>query len=313
MDSMKNKLNLQLFAEGGAGVGASTGATVGGDSGAATNAVGESATQGDLSKVVYGKSDPNITQSESATSTESTPEDRLKLFDNMIKKGGDWHDEFTKRTQDIVDKRFAKTKGLEEQVKSFDPIMQTLAAKYGVEATDTAAIAKALDEDTSMFEDAAFKEGLSPEQYRQKLALERENAQLKEAEQRRQAEEHSQQIYTQWLKDAEALGQKYGRQIDLATECQNQQFMDLLANGVQFEAAYKAIHADEMLNGAMAFTAQKVEQALVNKATSYAGRPVESGSQSSSTQVFKSDPNQFTDADMKEIRRRAEAGERIVL
>ena len=310
---MKNRLNLQLFADGGAGVGASTGATVGGDSGAAT-AVGESASQGDnLSQVVYGKSDPAVAQQEGANSTDSTPEDRAKLFENMIKKGGEWHDEFNKYAHSMIDKRVKSYKGLEEQVKSYDPIMQTLAAKYGVEATDTAAITKALDEDTSMFEDAAFKEGLSPEQYRQKLALERENAQLKAAVEQRQAEEHSKQIYSQWLKDAEALGQKYGRQIDLASECENQQFMDLLANGVQFEAAYKAIHADEMLNGAMAFTAQKVEQALVNKATSYAGRPVESGSQSSSTQVFKSDPTQFSDDDMKEIRRRVEAGERIVL
>ena len=307
---MKRKIELQLFADGGAGAGASTGAAGSEGSGAA-EAVGDSATQGDLSQVVYGKAVPNMAQSEDGANTTNSTEDRAKAFDNMIKKGGEWHEEFNKRTQSILDKRFKETKGLEERIQSFNPIMETLAAKYGVDAKDTKAIEAALNSDTSLFEEQAYKEGLTPEQYRAKIALERENAQLKAAEEARKAQEHSEQIYSQWQEDAKSLEAKYGRQIDLAAECENQDFCDLLANGVQFEAAYKAIHMDEMLNGAMAHTATKVQEALVNKAQSYAGRPTENGSMSSSTQVFKSDVNKLTDADMEEIRRRVEDGERI--
>ena len=306
------------MAEGGAGTGPSTGTAGSNGSGAATSGVQGDLpeSQGDLSHVVYGKADPTLTQSkEDVTSANDIkPEDRHKLFENMIKKGGEWHDEFSKKTQTILDKRFAEAKSLEERVKSYDPIMETLAAKYGVDAKDVKALENALNNDTSLFEEQAFKEGLTPEQYRQKLALERENAQLKAAEEARKAQVKSEQIYSQWLEDAQELGQKYGREIDLAAECENKEFTDLLAAGVQFEAAYKAIHMDEMLNGAMAYTAQKVEQALVNKASSYANRPLENGSLSSSTQVFKSDVNKFTNADMKEISRRVlEDGERIVL
>lgn len=305
---MKKKINLQLFAEGGAGASAA-----GSEGSGAATAEGVSATQGDLSQVIYGKADPDMAQQESANPTTSTPEDRTKAFENMIKKGGEWHDEFSNKTQAIIDKRFKDVKNLEATVQSFNPIMETLAAKYGLDASDTAAITKALNDDTSLFEEAAFKEGLSPEQYRAKLALERENAQLKAAEEARIEQEQSNQIYSQWLQDAEALGQKYGREIDLAVECENKDFTDLLGAGVQFEAAYKAIHADEMLNGAMAFTASKVQEALVNKAANFANRPVENAGMSSSTQVFKSDPSKFTDADMAEIARRVEAGERICL
>ncbi len=304
------------MAEGGAGTGASIGEAGSNGSGAATSGVAGDPpeSQGDLSYVIYGKTDQALAQPKDDVSTANDikPEDRQKLFENMIKKGGEWHEEFAKKSQSIIDKRFAQTKGLQEQLKSYDPIMQTLAAKYGVDAKDVDAVVKALENDTSLFEEQAFKEGLTPEQYRQKLTLERENAELRAAEEARKAQIQSEQIYSQWLNDAQALGEKYGRDIDLAAECENKDFTDLLKAGVQFEAAYKAIHADEMLNGAMAYTAQKVNQALANKAASTANnRPLENGSLSSSTQVFKTDVNSLTDEDMKEIARRAEAGERI--
>ena len=314
---MKRKINLQLFAEGGAGAGASAGNAGSNGSGVAgMGVVGESpAPQGeDLSQVVYGKSDQTLAQSNDVTTANDIkPEDRQKAFDNMIKKGGEYAEEFNKRTQDIINKRFKETKGLEETLKSYDPIMGLLAAKYGLDAKDVKGIEKAINDDTSLFEEAAFKAGLSAEQYRDKLRLEQENAQLKAAEEARKAQINSDKIYSQWLEDAEKVSQMYGRSIDLATECQNDEFTGLLAAGVDFETAYKAIHINEMLNGAMAATAANVEQSLINKATSYASRPVENGGMSSSTKVFKSDVSKFTDADMREIARRVEAGERICL
>jgi restriction endonuclease len=69
-----------------------------------------------------------------------------------------------------------------------------------------------------MWEEAAYKEGLTVEQYRNKLALEQENARLKEAEEARAAQEGAEKIYAQWLSDADALKQKYGIDFDFATE-----------------------------------------------------------------------------------------------
>lgn len=314
---MKKLINLQLFAEGGAG--ASTGAGVAGSNagGAVTGVAGDSPVSqegGDLSGVVYGKSDMALTQPNNVNSpNDISPEDRQKAFDNMIKKGGEYAEAFNKRTQDIINKRFKETKGLEEKLASQNTIMQTLATKYGVNASDIEGLTKALEDDTSMWEEAAFKEGLSVEQYRNKLALEQENARLKAAQEQIEADQGATKIYNQWLEDAEAVKQKYGVDFDFATELENPQFTDLLGAGVQFEAAYKAVHIDEMLNGAMAQTAEKVSEALVNKVASRAQRPSENGIQSSSSRTFKSDPNKFTDADMAEIARRVEAGERIVL
>lgn len=314
---MKNKLNLQLFGEGGA-AGASTGAGAAGaeSSGAATGVNGDSPVSQageDLSNVVYGKSlnqevaNPNDVK----TTNDISPAERLKAFDEMVKKGGEYSDVFNKRVQDIINKRFKETKALEESLKSHEAIMNTLAAKYGVDAKDAQALEKAINDDTSMFEEAAYKEGLTPEQYRNKVQLEQENARLKEAEQTRIAEANSQQIYSQWLQDAQAVGEKFGREIDLAAECENEDFTRLLGSGVGFEAAYTAIHFDEMLNGAMAATAENVSQAMVNKIQSRGRRPAENGVQSASSKIFKSDPSQLTDADITEIENRVRRGEQI--
>ena len=308
---------LQLFADGGgASAGASTGTAASGEGGVAESGVmgASPEAQGeDLSKVIYGKSEQTLAQS-TVDTTEST-EDVAKTFKEMIKKGGKYHDEFNKYSQDMINKRFKETKGLEEQLKSHQPIIETLAAKYGIDAKDINGLAKALDADSSMFEEAAFKEGLTTEQYRHKLELEKENARLKAAEEEAKQQRRSEEIYAGWLKDAEAMVQKYGIQnFDLAAEMENDAFTRLLGSGADFESAYKAIHFDEMLGGAMAKTASNVENAIVNKITSRAQRPAENGMTSSTNhELFKPDPSKWNDKDIDEVLARVRRGEQIVL
>jgi hypothetical protein len=314
---MKNRFNLQLFADGGAGASAGAAASAGEGSGegsgAATGVKGDSPVSQkgeDLSDVIYGVSiKQDVANPNDANPTESIkPADRKKAFENMIKKGGEWHEEFNEFSQNMINKRFKETKGLQEQLDSQKAIMQTLAAKYGVDATDTKALTKAIEQDNSMWEDAAYKEGLTVEQYRNKVALEQENARLREAEEARKEEAGAQQIYAQWLADADAVKQKYGVEFDMAAEMENPEFTQLLGSGVPFEAAYKTIHFDDMVNGAMAKTAQTVSQAMVNNIQSRSTRPAENGIQSASNKVFKSDPSKLTDADVTEICRRVARG-----
>ena len=311
---MKKLINLQLMADGGAGASAATA-----DSGAAAGVSGASpaAQKGeDLSNVVYGKSNnQDVANPSDVNATDNVnPADKQKAFDEMIKKGGEYAEEFNKRTQDIINKRFKETKGLQEQLKSHESILGLLAAKYGVDATDTKALEAALNEDNSLFEEAAFKEGLSVEQYRQKLQLEQENARLKAAQNEAAANAQSDQIYAGWLQESEELVNKYGIQnFDLAAECENPEFTRLLGSGVSLEAAYKTVHFDDMVNGAMAATAQIVSQAMVNNIQSRSRRPAENGTQSASSTIFKADPSKFTVRDLDEIRRRVAAGEEIAL
>lgn len=312
---MKRKINLQLFGEGGAGASTGAGATGSEGSGAVTGVTGDSpvsqSTGEDLSDVVYGVSNNQevATPNNVETTEDIDPAERQKMFDEMIKKGGEYADAFNKRTQDIINKRFKETKGLEEQLKSQESIIQTLAAKYGVDAKDIAGINKAIDEDTSMWEDAAFKEGLTVEQYRNKLALEQENARLKAERDEAEAEEGANRIYNQWIIDSESLISKYGLQnFDLREELANPEFEQLLRNGISLEAAYKTIHFDDMVNGAMAYTAQNVSKAMVNNIQARGRRPVENGASSASSKVFKADPNQLSNQDIDEVIKRVARG-----
>lgn len=310
---MKKLINLQLMAEGGASA-----AAPGAEGGAATGVEGASpvAQKGeDLSQVVYGKANvQDVANPNDANTTDSIdPADKMKQFDNMIKKGGEYADEFNKRTQAIIDKRFKEMKTLEETLKSHDSIMGLLAAKYGVDATDAKALEKAINDDTSLFEEAAFKEGLSAEQYRQKLQLEQENARLKAAQEEAQRTAGAEQIYAKWLAEADEVKAKYGVDFDMASEMENPQFTQLLGAGIDFEAAYKTIHFDDMLNGAMAVTAQNVSQAMVNNIQSRSRRPVENGTQSASSTIFKADPSKWTDSDMDEVIKRVAGGADIAL
>lgn len=308
---MKRKLYLQLFGEGG---GAPAGAAAGGEAGgtATTGVDGDGpGSQGeDLSKVVYGKSTQTVAEPQGETTV--TPEEKTKAFEDMIKKGGEYAEEFQKRTQDIINKRFKETKQLQEQLNSHNPIMDMLAHKYGLKSDDAEGIMKALDNDTTMYEQAAFDEGLTVEQYREREQLRRENAQLKAAEDEMKARENSQRIYANWLKEAEEFASKYAiKDFNLEAETQNPEFTRLLANGVGIEAAYKAIHFDEMLGGAMATTADNVSKALANRVATRASRPSENGIDSPGNSIFKSDVSKLTDADLAEICRRVKGGEKI--
>ena len=317
---MKHKFNLQLLADGGgASTGASTSEGTGESSGAVTGGMRDipgSQGEDDLSNIEFGVSmqSQEVAQPEvKGENTTKTPtEAELQhAFDEMIKKGGQWHDQFDKRTQDILNKRFKETKKLEKTLESHNEILGVLAAKYGLDASDSEGILKAVNDDDSLFESAAFEQGLTTEQYRNKLKLEQENKALKAAQEEAARNTNAEQIYAGWLKDADAVSKKYGVEIDLAAEIENPDFTNLLSNGISFEAAFKTVHFDDIVNGAMATTASQVEKAIVNNITSRQARPAENGTQSASGKIFKSDPSQLTDAELDECIRRVARGAQI--
>lgn len=308
-------INLQFFSEGGADGASAASVNSSNESGktAATGVKGDSpVSQGeDLSKVIYGTSIENLANSEEEVATPSA-EDKKKAFENMIKKGGEYAEEFNARTQDIINKRFKETKNLEATLKSHEPILEAIARKYGVDPTDAIALQKAIDEDDSLYESLAFEEGLTVAQYKEREALRRENQAFREAEEKAKAEQQTQEIYAGWLNEAESLVNRYGlNDFDLAAEMQNPDFASLLAHGISLESAYKAVHLDDIIGGAMAQTAATVEKKVANRIASRHQRPSENALMSSNTNTMKSDVNQLTNDDIDEIVKRVRSGEKI--
>jgi hypothetical protein len=300
------EFDLQMFAEGG-GDGAGTAAGTAAGDGTGT-AEGETGRGLPLSDVVYGKQAEAEQTAASEKDQAGNPKTKTQMFEDLIK--GEYKDEFQRRTQNIINQRFKESKTLEEKLQTHDAILNMLADKYGVDAADVAGLQKAIEADESFFEEEALKRGLSVKQLKEMKQLERENEAFRQAAQQQEMQQRSQQIYSQWMQQAQDFKTRYGLDnFSLETEIQNADFVNLLKAGISVESAYKAVHMDDMIGGAMAKTASEVREKMANSIASRQNRTQENGvSSPQSTQVFKRDVNSLTKADREEIERRVMRG-----
>ena len=297
------KLNIQFFGEGaGTGASADTGAE---GSGAETGSI-------DLASQGSANNGDNVDVTEPQGETAKTPQQRQEDFEALIR--GEYREEFQKRTQRIIDKRFKQQGELENTLKSHDELLTVLAQKYGVDSRDAKAIMDAINKDDSFYEQEALDKGLSVKQLKEIKQLERDNASLRKAQEEAESKRHTDQIYSEWLNESEELKNKYGLDsFNLESEIQNPEFIKLLAGGISLESAYKAIHFDDMVGGAMAHTAATVKEKMANNIASRSGRPAENGVSSQSTSNFKTDVNKMTKADRAKIMREVQKGANVVL
>lgn len=246
-----------------------------------------------------------------ATGAETQP-----TWDELIK--GQYKKEYNQAVKDAVNKRFKNQRDLQGQIDSIDPMVRALAQKYGVNANEDGsipieALTKMVLDDNSMYEEEAFQRGMSVQDLKQLKQLEAENKALRSANQRTEEQKEWDAIVSQ----GEALKQIYP-EFDLDMEMGNAQFGRLLAtmqrsgfpNPVQ--TAYEAVHREEIMSGAMRYAVSQTEQKISNSIQSGMRKPTEnlSTSQSAAT-VPGSDPSRLTLAQIQDIKKRAERGERI--
>ncbi len=301
---MKIKMNLLLFAEGAA---AAAGAA----------AEGGVADQGAESTVVYGVEPKEAASDHPKSGTDvktETQKAEKPTFEDLIK--GEYKSDFDARVDGIVKNRLKNAKQAEEQLKSHEPLLQMLAEKYGADAADVKSLMKALEEDDSFYEEEAIKKGMSVKDLREIKKMQRENAELKsviDQANRRQEEEHqAKAIYSDWLKQSEALKQKFPS-FNLEAEMQNPEFVQAMnVRGMTVEKAFMLAHLNEIQPQLMQMTAEKVEQKVVNRIKARNERPAENGTAAYNASVIrKADPRQLDKNDLAEIERRVRAGERI--
>lgn len=268
----------------------------------------------ELANVVYGKQaieqQADSVQSEEATTepVTKTPEERKAEFTRLLNE--EYKDLDTERMQSIIDKRFKETKTLQSQIETVSPLIEMLASRYGVDSSDYEALTQAIEEDSALYEEEALERGLTVEQLKEMKKMERENNQLRKVFEAKQAEEEANMIYSKWLEQGETLKQTFPT-FDLSNEVQNSDFVKLLQNGVDMETAYKVLHQDEILGGAMQYTAQQVQQKVVNNIKARASRPSENGIQSAGAVVTKTDVKSLSKKDRAEINKRVLRGEHI--
>ena len=193
-----------------------------------------------------------------------------------------------------------------------NPLMDMLSARYGLKSDDTAGLMKALEADESFLEDAAAKNDMPPAKYREFLQMKGENERLKNQNEEQLKQQQRDQQYAVWEQQAAQARQKFPN-LDLNVESQNPQFRQLLFAGIDVGTAYSVLHQDDILAGAMQYTAQTVKQKVANSIAAGNSRPAENGASGQSAAIIKSDPSKWTKADREEARRRVARGEKIYL
>ena len=281
-------LNLQLFAEGGSGDG-------GTGSEGTTGATGTAAV-----------SQTSITDADGVTATNI---DREAEFEKLIK--GEYKDLYDARMQDTIKNRLKGQKETVERYEALAPTLETLAKKYGVDASDIEALNKAIEEDDTYYEEEALEKGVTVEQLKQIKKMEKENAELKKLRDEQNAKEAAEKKVAGWMEESKQVKAIYP-QFDLRSELQNSKFAELLrVPGVDVRTAYELAHKDEIIAGAMQFTAKTVEKKIADKIAANGARPTENGLNSQSASLTKSDVSQLSKADILDIQRRVARGEKI--
>ena len=302
-------LNLQLFADGGAGAagaGAGDGGTADGQGVTAAAALPQrkGVKNNPLANVKYGIQEESAPAAEVQKKETAAPPDRNAEFERLIK------DLYDARMQDTIRKRL---KGQEETVDKFNalsPTIELLAKKYGVDASDIDGLNKAIQEDDAYFEEEAMQRGIPVQQLKEIRRMERENADLKRQMQEQQTKENASRLYSKWMQQAEDAKKVYPS-FSLENEMQNPKFVDLLRSNIDVGTAYFVLHKDEIIPAAMQFTVKTAEQKAVNKIIAGGNRPTENGMSNQSAAVVKSDVSQLSKADRQEIIRRVARGEKI--
>ena len=297
-------LSLQVFAE---GAGAGDGGTAQGQGVTAGVASQQKGVSNPLADVKYGIQEESAPDAGVQKTTE-VQTDAEAEFDALIK--GQYKAQYDARMQKTIQQRLKGSKETVDKYNALQPVLETLAKKHGVDASDIEALQKAIEADDYYFEEEALERGLTVKQLKEIRSMERENADLRRQMQEQQTQENANKLYAGWMTQAEAI-QKVYPSFDLRAEMNNPKFVDLLRSNIDMRTAYEVLHKDEIIPAAMQFTAKTVESKIAKKIAANGARPAENGMSSGSPAVVKSDVSQLSRADREEIIRRVARGEKI--
>ena len=306
-------LNLQRFTEGGG-----AGAPAGGDAG--TGATGtdagsqraEGSQQAAKPVVVYGKQEGAEAAPAAAdagqTGEGAAAPDRNAEWQKLIT--GEYKEQFQRQVQGIIDKRFARYKGMEENAGKTAALLEKVAARYGLDGGDLEAIGQAIDSDRKFLQEQADKAGMTVEQYRTYSQALRENRALRQEAESRQRDAAVQQQIAQWQQQAEQVKQIYPT-FDMDTEMRNQNFVSMLKSGVDMRTAYQSAHFDELMRGGMQYATAAAQAQTARNIQARGQRPMEGAAGGNAAVVTKSDVTKLSKADREEIARQVMRGKKI--
>lgn len=253
---------------------------------------------------------------ETEENVQLTPEQRRNAFAKAMQQ---YPEEFEEAMQHAA--RMA-VQSIRENPQ-LNELGKVLAEAYGIDMSDMDGLIDAVKngrvKNDEYYETLAAQRGISVktarEMDRMEGQLQRANAEKQQAEQLRLAAEHQQRaaaVRARWEAEAAKLKNSYP-DFELDEVLNNPAVADMIRRGVGLEAAYRAAYFDRLMENQTARTAKQVEQGVATRIQQRGQRPAENGTHPGGAAEMKVDVAHMTRQQRKELARRAQRGERIVL
>ena len=218
--------------------------------------------------------------------------------------------EYNKEMQAVVQSRLRNAKSAEENLSKLTPALELLARQEGLDPAnlDYDALAKAISNNKSFYEDKALEMGVSVETAMKIDQEERGKAREKREQERTIEQEKIKKHFDGLLKQGEAMKQVFPN-FDLMTELQNPAFARMTAPnvGISVEDAYYAVHRDEIQFASMQVAAQKTAQKISNSIQAGNRRPNENGTSGQAPSVTTFDYRNASPEQRAELKRQIRA------
>ena len=222
--------------------------------------------------------------------------------------------EYNKQMQAVVQSRLRSAKGAEENLGKLIPALELLARKHDLDPAnlDYDALAKAISNDESYYEDKALEMGVDIGTAKKIDQEERDTAR----QQRQEAQNLEQQKIQQHFMKLQQQGEEMKKvfpNFDLRKELQNPAFVRMTSPnvGISVEDAYYAVHRNEIQAAAMQVTAQKTAQKISNSIQAGSRRPNEAGTSGQAPSVTTFDYRSMSPEQRKALKDRIRSGEKI--
>lgn len=283
----KLKLNLQLFADGGAGA---AGAGEGGASGEGAQAA--AAHTGD--------------------DAQAAAEKRAADFQKFKTE---FKSEYDAEVQGVLKSRLKTARENEKAANEYraktEKIFEALGMKYGLGADKVDEILAEVEKDNSYYEDEAVRRGMDVAELRRVTAVERENAQYRARDAAAAAKAEINRKYQALLDQVPEVQAVYP-DFDFEKESEaNPLFRKLCVMGIPMMNAFESTHIKEILSRGMQVAAQTASaktQAIQNHNRQ---RPEENGLSGSGKADTKVDISKLSPAQIQEYIEKARRGEVI--
>lgn len=233
---------------------------------------------------------------------EPPAKDPEKAFEELIK--GEFKSQFDSRVKKILDRRFKEEGSHKEELSRYEAVVDLLAHKYGT--SDIDAITQKMEGD--ILEEMAYRNEMSPENYKRIMDAERIQRQRMAEEAERQRQQQLNESVEKWIKESESMKDEYP-EFDLKEALQNDTFLDLVRSNVPVKTAYELANFEGIKAKIRKDAEEKVSKSIQAKKS----RPPEAAKSGNKGTSITYDAHNLTSKQRKELAERAKRGEVIKL